>query len=257
MITTDNRNTWAGLVPARFCFHRQLLLVVILMFMAITSCTREDYETGEGNYSYYSAEMTLISLQDSLVNKAELDDGRFLNLNTPLKSAVLRKNFSQSLMGDSCRLMLHFNKGDETSTTVEATKLHGADAVMMPNVALADTLKKEVKTDPLNIISSWKSKNGKFYNYNLSVKTGTKSEDSQPQTLGIVCDSVSVAYETIYLRLVHDQKDVPEFYSIDAFLSISREQIDDIFSHYGIQYISNPKVKLCVNTYQGKKQIEL
>lgn len=237
--------------------HLQSLLLLVAVFCCITSCTTDDYSTGEGDYSYYSAEMAVLSLSDSLVSKAELDDGRILGLNSPLKSSVLRKNFSQSLMGDSCRLMLHFNKGAETSTTVASTKLHGADAVMMPLIALADTLQKAVKTDPLSITSSWKAKNGKFYNYNFSVKVGKMDEEQQAQTIGIVCDSVSAATETIYLRLAHDQNNVPEYYSIDAFLSISRKQIDDIFSHYGIHSISDPKVKLSVNTYQGKKTIVL
>lgn len=244
-------------MPARLCFHRKLLLVMATIGVCLSSCKMEDYDTGDGEYSYYSAEMALLSLKDSLVSKAELDDDRELDLSSPLKSSVLRKNFSQSLIGDSCRLMLFFNKGKETATSVESTKLHGADAVMMPRIVLADTLKKEVKTDPLNVVSSWKSKNGKFYNYNLSVKTGTADGETRSQTLGVVCDSVSSATGTIYLRLTHDQKGVPEFYSIDAFLSISRKQVDGILHHYGIQSVSNPKVKLCVTTYQGKKQIEL
>ena len=234
---------------AAFCILHSALCILL------ASCTTEDYRTGDGNYSYYSAEMATLSLEDTMVSRAELDDDRVLVFESPLKSAVLRKNFSQSLMGDSCRLMLHFNKGAESPTTVKSTRIHGADAVMMPNVALADTLKKEVKTDPLNIISSWKSRNGKFYNYNLSVKTGTKGEDSQPQTIGIVCDSVTAS--TVYLRLAHDQRNVPQFYSVDAFLSISRKQIDDILNHYSVTPSPGVKVNLSVNTYQGKKTISL
>ncbi len=232
-------------------------LLFLLCLLMITSCTTEGYDTGDGNYSYYSAEMALLSLKDSLVSRAEMDDNRVLVFDSPLKSSVLRKNFSQSLMGDSCRLMLHFNKGVETATTVEAATLHGADAVMMPSIALADTLKKAVKTDPLNVVSSWKAKSGKFYNYCLSLKAGTTDKDRQVQTLGIVCDSVSAATGTVYLRLAHDQNDVPEYYSVEAFLSISRKQIDKILNHYSVAPTSNVKVKLSVNTYQGRKTIVL
>lgn len=234
--------------------------LAIIFCILIAACSSDDYRTGDGDYSYYAAEMALFSLSDSLINNAELDDGRTLELASPLKSSVLRKNFKQSVVGDSCRLMLYYNKGVETATTIKATEVHGANQVMMPRIALADTLKTPVKTDPLNVISSWKSKNGNFYNYNISVKTGVVDGDAQSQTIGFVCDSISQAADSetiVYLRLAHDQKDVPQFYSVEAFLSISRIQISKLIDHYGITPAAAIKVNLTTNTYQGKKTIVL
>ncbi len=248
-------------MPVRLIIYSLLpLMAAGLIAFASSSCTMEDYRTGDGDYSYYTSEMTLLSLKDSLIGKAELDDGRTLELNTPLKASVLRKNFKQSVVGDSCRLMLHYNKGVETATTVKATEVHGANQVLVPRIVLADTLKTPVKTDPLNVISSWKSRNGGFYNYNISVKTGVADGDPQAQSLGFVCDSITqgVDSETIvHLRFAHDQKDVPQFYSVEAFLSISRNQISKLLAHYGITPVATIKVNLTANTYQGKKTIGL
>lgn len=241
-----------------FCIKFCFLLSAYCILMV--SCNSDDYRTGDGDYSYYAAEMALLSLSDSLINEAELDDGRTLELNSPLKSSVLRKNFKQSIVGDSCRLMLYYDKGAETATTVKATEVHGANQVMMPRVVLADTLKTPMKTDPLNVISSWKSKNGGFYNYNIAVKAGVADGDTQSQTIGFVCDSVMVSGDdetVVHLRLVHDQKDVPQFYSVEAFLSISRVQIANLIDHYGIAPAATIKVNLNTNTYQGKKTIVL
>ncbi len=255
------RNIKAALLSAcRSLYSLLPLMAAGLIALAFFSCTSEDYRTGNGDYSYYAAEMALLSLSDSLINEAELDDGRTLELCSPLKSSVLRKNFKQSVVGDSCRLMLYYNKGIETATAVKATEVHGANQVMMPRILLADTLKTPVKTDPLNVISSWKSKNGGFYNYNISVKAGVADGEAQSQTIGFVCDSVTVAGNdetVVHLRLVHDQKDIPQFYSVEAFLSISRVQVAHLIDHYGIAPASTIKVNLTANTYQGQKAITL
>lgn len=248
-------------MPVRLIIYSLLPLVAAgLIAFASSSCTSEDYRTGDGDYSYYEAEMALLSLSDSLINEAELDDGRKLELASPLKSSLLRKNFKQSIVGDSCRLMLYYNKGIETATTVKATEVRGANQVMMPRIALADTLKSPVKTDPLNVISSWKSKNGGFYNYNISVKAGVADGEPQSQAIGFVCDSITVSENNetvVHLRLAHDQKDVPQFYSVEAFLSISRIQIASLIEHYGVVPAATVKVNLTTNTYQGLKTIVL
>jgi len=246
---------------------RHFFVILIALTCFFSSCTTEEYKSGDGKYSYYSAEMALLSLADSKINKAELDDGRILVFDSSLNAEVLKKNFEQSVAGDYCRLMLYFNKGEETDGIVEATKILGANSVFLPEIALADTLKKEVKTDPLSMVSSWKAKNGKFYNFSFSVKTGTM-DDAEPQSLGVVCDSISFVKPqsaipsesdapTVYLRLAHNQNNVPEFYSVDVFLSISKQQIDKLLSHYGVNANSSVRVKLSVNTYDGIKQIEL
>lgn len=233
------------------------------LLLCLASCTSHDYDTGDGDYSYYTAEMAVLSLKETVVSQAELDDDRILELCSPLQSSVLRNNFKQSLMGDSCRLVLYYNKGKETASTVTSTELHGANPVLMPKIVLADTLTTPVKTDPLILNSSWKAKNEKYYNYNVSVKTGLTDGKTLPHTLGFVCDSITTdnsvqpSKAIVHLRLVHDQNSAPEFYSVEAFLSLSRAKIEALLNHYNITGVSAYSVSLSVNTYQGLKTVEL
>ena len=267
---TKHKEKRARITLAHFCFLPITMLtalVISLIAIGLTACTVESYDTGDGDYSYYTAEMVMLSLKEQTVNQGTLDDDRVLNLNTPLQTSIIQKNFAQAVVGDICRLMLYFNKDSENNSTINAAKAIGAEPVLMPKIALADTLKAAIKTDPLTLVSSWKAKNGKYYNYKLSVKTGV-DDVAKTQTLGLICDSIRQttattsaqisAQETIvYLQLSHDQKNVPQFYSADVFFSISKKNIDALLEHYGIKDKTNITVRLSLNTYQGKKLIEL
>ncbi len=234
---------------------------------AIASCTIDSYESGDGKYSYYSADMTVFSTAKDKIDRGTLDDDRTLILAQPISSAPLKKNYKQFIYNDSIRMMLFYNKSAENETVTEASSAISFTPVYVPNVALSDTLKTETKNDPVNLISAWKSKNGKYYNINISVKTGS-ADEKKPHIIGLVCDSVSydslsVANGSVtkkpklHLRLTHDQNNMPLYYSVELYISITRERLLAILNHYGIETPDDLEISFTLNTFNGKKQIEL
>lgn len=233
----------------------------------IVSCTIGSYESGDGEHSYSTAEMAVFSTAQEKITEGILDDDRTIIIASPISTAPIKKNYSQFIHNDSIRLMFHYNKATENEKLTEASSAIGFTPVYQPKVALTDTLKTETKTDPVNLISAWKSKNGKYYNINLSVKTGV-ADEQKPHILGIVCDSVSqsplseasnapMRKTTLHLRLTHDQNNMPLYYSSELYLSITQEQLFSILKHYGIAPSSNTEIIFTLNTFKGEEHIRM
>ena len=209
--------------------------------------------------------MAVFSTAQEKITEGALDDDRTLILAKPINTAPLKKNYSQFIHNDSIRMMFHYNKAAENEKLTEASSAIGFTPVYQPKVALTDTLKAETKTDPVNLISAWKSKNGKYYNINLSVKTGV-ADEQKPHILGLVCDSVSLDTQSVtkfpatpklHLRLTHDQNNMPLYYSSELYISFTREQLLAILTHYGIETTNGMGVSFTLNTFKGEVQIEL
>ena len=95
------------------------------------------------------------------------------------------------------------------------------------------------------------SKNRKYLNLALTLKTGKTEDKKAIQSLAIVCDSIkhlSSGERAFYLRLHHHQNGVPEYYSRRIFTSIPLTG-----------FKQNDAIYLNINTYKGKvnKQITL
>lgn len=238
----------------------------VSLVAVIASCSIGSYESGDGQYSYYCADMTILPTDKEKTDKGILDDDRTIILAKPISTAPLKKEYKQFIHNDSIRMMLFYNKSAESATTVEGTALSFIP-VFQPKVALSDTIKTEQKTDPVNFISAWKSKNGKYYNLNLSVKTGV-ADEQKSHILGIVCDSVSQASlsaaddssskkTTLHIRLTHNQNNMPLYYTTELYLSLTRDQLLSILEHYGIKPSSDIEVIFTLNTFKGEEHVRM
>ena len=101
-----------------------------------------------------------------------------------------------------------------------------------------------VHTDPVGFESAWISRDRKYLNLGLKLKTGKSDDTRAVQSLGIVCDSVrrrSSGSRIFYLRLYHRQNGIPEYYSTRVFASIPLESLE-----------RKDSVVLDINTYKGK-----
>ena len=101
---------------------------------------------------------------------------------------------------------------------------------------------EDYKVDPVKFESLWKSKSGKYLNLHLQLKTGYTEDTTAIHKLAFVSDGViphSDGRRTLSLCLHHDQGGVPEYYSTQAYLSISTADL------------LVDSVRLSLNTYSG------
>lgn len=228
----------------------------VFISLLLAACTSTTYDTGDGDYSYYSAEMSTFLLDKAKIDAGTLDDGRTIHLSTPLDSASVKKQFSPGIEGEKVRMMLHYNIIEESNTQIKVEPI-GGNEVYMPKIALADTIKTEIKTDPVKLISTWTSKNGEYFNMNFAIKTGIDDKNNKQQ-IGLVCDSITTSGDenTVHIRFVHHQNDVPEFYSSDFFLSISKEQLQKLIKDNNKDDSKKLKLQFTINTYDGQKTVK-
>ena len=85
-----------------------------------------------------------------------------------------------------------------------------------------------MKTHPVKFESLWLAANGRYLNVSIILMTGQPDSDDMHQTVALVQDSVVNRPDgrlTACCRLYHDQGGVPEYYSLQRFLSIPARSI--------------------------------
>lgn len=202
-----------------------------LVAVALTSCESRNYDTGDGELSYMRADFGVMTTRGGTISNLVTDDGDTLQL-----GSVAAPSWAQSV--DSVyRVLVYYNDyTDRAPELIRATRVPTVEYVM------ANRLQSEA-TDPVDLERVWKSRNGKYLNLGLSLKTGQQDTQDNRQTLGIICDSIVQrpnGFHRYYLRLYHDQNNVPEYYSSRSFMSLSLEGMAD-----GDEY------QITVNTYDG------
>lgn len=210
------------------------LLVTLCCVAAFSACTIDSYEKGEGEYSNMQGELARVHANsEKKIDYADLDNGERVYIAAPLTKTWIDK-------GDAFyRSVLYYKKNGASIEVVNIVQINEVSIIS------ADTLKKknmEVKTDPLTLESVWVSKNKYYLNASIYLKTGSTTEDGAIHRLGLVADSLRVnADETqvLHLRLFHDQGGVPEYYSVNTFLSLP------------LLDLPVDSILLTVNTYDG------
>ena len=179
------------------------------------ACETDDYETGDGKYSYLRADFVEArSGEAKKVVSAVTDEG---------DSLVFRDGADCSWLTtpDSVyRGLLYSARGDEKAPYTQFVALSQVLVLRVPE----KRIEKPV-TDPLTLESAWVSANGKYLNLGLVVKTGVDADaDTQKsQRLGVGCDTLVThadGHRELHLILYHDQAGVPEYYSSNVYASI-------------------------------------
>jgi hypothetical protein len=104
-------------------------------------------------------------------------------------------------------------------------------------------------TDPVGFESMWVSKNGSYLNLSLLLKSGKAEGDTSLHTLGVVSNGTTTdadGHRTLHLTLYHDQGGVPEYYTVQQYVSIPTQLLKDADT-----------VELTLNTYNGKKVVKV
>ena len=207
-------------------------LLCLLALVAVSACTQDAYEKGEGVYSQMTAQLADAHVNsDKRVDYVDTDEGERL---------VLSKSASASFI----------TKADTTYRVSFYYKIIGdkAESLAMGRVPVLSLMNpkdvKEMKTDPVRVESMWTGKSKKYLNVSLYLMTGTTDVDSLKQVLGCRRDELITNADgtrTLRLTFYHDQGGVPEYYSQRMYLSIP------------IQGVKADSIWLTVNTYEGQK----
>jgi len=212
------------------------LWLAFLMSVVFAACTQESYDTGDGTYSYLRADFAeAYTNSQKQFTSAITDDGDSLVFASPVTTTWAAQTDTVY------RCLVYYDYGSRP------VKVQAVARVLTPNVHRAEDLDTVPNTDPLNINSVWRSANGKYLNLGVTVLTGQADEETGAQTIGVVCDSVTInddGHRSTHLRLTHDQNGVPQYYSASAYVSIPTARLPFVPA-------DGDQVLITVNTYDG------
>lgn len=195
---------------------RKTIVALVAAMAMLVSCSNDD---DDYRYAEMTAEICDVytSSGKTLVYAIADDDSR-LNFQTPLVASWAAK--TDTLY----RALLYYNKVHDDA----AVQPLSAERVPVLSPAKASDDKDWMQTmDPLSLDAAWYAKNGRYLNLRLSVKSGNADDDTQKQTIGLVCDTVvtSSAGKKYCYRLCHAQNDVPTYYTVELFASVPTDDV--------------------------------
>ncbi len=204
----------------------------------LLSCTSNGYDTGDGSLSYLKSELVEVhTCAARTIDHAVNDEDVRLNLGRTLTADWAPE-------GDAYyRALLHYQlRGDETAgnpLTVDPVSVSRV-SLLLPKEAADVT---DTATDPLDLESAWVSKNNKYLNLRLALKSGQQDDAAAQQTVGLMhtaTETDSEGHQVVRLTLLHNQNGVPQYYTVTTFASIPFEG-----------YAEGTKIVIDINTYKG------
>lgn len=191
-----------------------LLLVSFSALCFFCASCKTDDETSEDFLSFLRADFVEVHTRaEKTLDYALSDEGDSLVFD-PLVTA------DWATTADSIyRALLLYNKNSSDGRVTDVISVNQVMTLWM----LKSSRIQEVRTDPVSVESAWMSRNGKYVNLGIYIKTGKENGSDARQSLAMVCDTVmsrddgSKEYQ---LRLYHDQNGVPEYYSSRIYLSV-------------------------------------
>ncbi len=228
---------------------RLIKFIIPLLLVGILSCQSDVYDTGDGSLSNMIVDFVEAQTNSlSLITSVETDDGDSFFLSEPITT-------SWATAPDTIyRALLYYNKILSTTNTYQAQAI-AISQIPVFSIAESKDPNQEILMDPVNFVSIWKSKTGKYINLDLYLKVGGLDEDTSLQTLGMFFDSVNVSLDgekKVTLLLYHDQNGMPEYYSSEVYASIPIDKIP-------VELSQGDTIEVIINTYDGllSKTIEL
>ncbi len=205
------------------------------LLLLFPSCSNTAYEEGDSTLSYLRTDFVdAITDSQAKLASATTDDNVKLTFTQPLQTSW------NSKADTLCRVLLNYNM---YANGVDSNVVEPLAAKIVYTLKPTDPSKQTLTaTDPVSLVSAWKSKNGNYINFCIGLKTGKTNSDDQRQSIGLALDStvVSNGTSTYCLRFLHSQGGVPEYYTTDAYISIPIKQMT-----------TGSKVRLSLNTYNG------
>lgn len=217
------------------------ILTVLAAMLTLIACSTDTYDSGDGNLSYLRADFVEARTNaDTSIISIATDDDEVLTLTHAV-------NASWAERPDTFyRALLYYNKVSGSDGTQRAEPI-ALSQVMVTDVTPAESISGGIQRDPVTFESAWTSRNGKYINLGLYVKTGMADGSYGTHTIGMICDSIvtnAAGGRRVCLSLYHDQHDTPEYYSTQLYVSVA-------VSRLPIQPEAGDEVTVCVTTYDG------
>ena len=219
---------------------KKLTTIIIGIAAFFTACTNDGYETGDGKYSYLTTELVEVFTNSQAILTHAIDDNnKTLQFKTP-------GSYSWAATADSTyRAILYY----QAIGTEDAVDIYSISPVMVLRPRSTSEV-SQIYTDPLFLQSAWISKNRKYLNIRIGVKSGTADgqDENLKQSIGILCDEITTTgsgNKCYHFRIYHNQNGVPEYYTNWLYVSVPLSEI-------GV----NDEIELVANTYQGEQTIK-
>ena len=208
--------------------RRPIFFFLVVAFVLV-ACTNDPFKTGDSEYSYLRSDFVEATTNGKAAFvSAVTDDGDMLLLRQPLYAKwAIRPDTTY-------RAQLFYNKKGIDIEPVAIAKVY---VLSVPN----QTNTAKNPTDPLGFTSAWLAKTGKYVNLELALKTG---KSNVQQSLGVSLETVEAlanGTKKYKLRLLHNQNNVPEYYTVRTFVSIPTA-----FARKG------DSMELHISTYKGE-----
>ena len=195
---------------ARFIILSFFNFYIAAMFVA--ACETDSYEKGEGRYSLMQADMADLSVNGQKRAVSFLtDDGDSYQLINPYTAKWIQT------ADTTYRTIIYYNKLRSGQAEVKSV---GTVVTLQP---IEHWRLKEQPQDPVGFESAWLAKNRRYLNVGLLVKTGRISDEELPHKVGLAQDTVIThadGRQTACYRLLHDQNDIPQYYTNRRYVSI-------------------------------------
>ena len=219
---------------------RVFYLSAFLLLYFFISCTQDSYEKGEGEYSlmrgdFAEAYVNAVKEMETITT----DDGERL----PLKEKKTAKWVTTA--DTTYRCMLYYNKVKDQSGRFQADVI-SIGQVPCPRIIPLSEFEKELKTDPVKFESMWLSRSGKYLNLSLQLMSGHTDDTTAVHQLSFVSDTLMTHRDntrTLHVCLHHDQHQVPEYYSVQAYVSLLVDSIKADSIHFTVNTYNGPVVK--------------
>ena len=199
----------------------------LILTMALFSCTTDSYDKGEGKYSLMQADFCELTVNGEKQGvNFQTDEGESYLLKTPITTKWIET------ADTTYRVILYFNKIDNATAEAMAA---GAVVTLHP---IEHWRFKDEMQDPIGYESGWLSKNGKYLNLGLLMKTGRIDDEELPHNIGLAQDTVYIydnGRSAAYYRLLHSQNGIPEYYTNRRYVSILLPQQCPDTIHFSMQ----------------------
>lgn len=238
------KSNYAAWSHSRFVTMLPCYLVILSLCHFITACTTESYDTGDGDYSYLRADFCeLHTTQAKQVDYAISDDGERISFGKTLNvkwaeradtlyRALLYYNRLPDADAKALSLQHVYVLGPKASASVEDPH---HDPVVFESAWLSTCRRTDLT---IAVDSTSREAVTHYLNIAFLVKTGEPDDETARQSIGVTAEQNSDG--AWLLTLLHDQGNVPQYYSTRIYASIplTDRQLQD-------------GIVLNINTYSG------
>ena len=211
--------------------HGLIALIALSLLAAAAGCSSDAYDTGDGQYSYLQADFGMAHVTTAkTVDYILTDRGDTVILSTPATASWLPAKDTL------CRALAYYD--------VKTKRLFSLSQVMVTRAADKAQV-DNAPTDPLALESAWCG--GGYLNIGFAVKTGQTDAVDTRQSIGLMVDTVETEGDSVgavTLRLLHEQNDVPQYYTVKSYLSMP---LPSEWQH--------ARLTVAANSYQGEQRL--